>query len=132
MRAALCIMSCALLAHRFFVTVGLFHRLATSSEAVARSADDVAGAGETQVVWSDAAEGAGVAAEPAMLGEVGSSSEMISSDHACLPLAADLVSAETVGWCRERTLATAAALSRRGTDETTATGTLNIWPIFSL
>jgi hypothetical protein len=111
--------------------VGLFYRLAMSAEPVAPLDDGAAGAGETQVVWSLAAECAVVAAEPPMFGGVGSSSGIISSRAACLTLAADGVSARTVA-CRERTDATAATLSRLGTAAATETGSLNIWPIFSL
>jgi hypothetical protein len=39
----------------------------------------------------------GTWAVAAVIGEAGSSSGMISWDDACLPLAADLVSAESVG-----------------------------------
>jgi hypothetical protein len=53
---------------------------------------------------------------------------MISSDAACFD---DWVSARTVA-CRERIGSTAAVLSRLDTDAVTETGSLNIWPIFSL
>ena len=69
--------------------------------------DGLAGAGETQVVWSDAAESAGVAAEPAVRGGVGSSSGMTSSEATGLD---DRIWARTVE-CRERLGAAAATLS---------------------
>jgi hypothetical protein len=107
---------------------GLFYRFAVSAEAGAPLGDGVAGAGETQVVWSDAAEFAGVAEEPAVRGGVGSSSGMTSSDATCFD---DRVSARTVA-CRERIGSFPAALSRLDTDAVTETGCFSIWPFFNL
>src|SRR5689334_619299 len=76
--------------------VGLFYCFAVSEEAVAPVRDGAAGAGETQVVWSDVPERAAAAAEAAIRGGVGSSSGMISSDPLRFSLSGDRVSAKTV------------------------------------